>query len=46
MDFLREALRAMAEDIMDAQVPAGIGVQHGERNQYRPTHRNGYRNRA
>ena len=45
VDFLREALQVLVEGIMDAEVSAQIGAQHGERNPGRITHRNGYRNR-
>ena len=31
VDFLREALRVLVDGIMDAEVSAQIGVQHGER---------------
>ena len=37
VDSLREALRALAEGIMDAEVSARIGAQHGERNPERIT---------
>ena len=43
VDFLREALRVLVEGIMDAEVSAQIGTQHGERNPERLTRRNGYR---
>ena len=46
VDFLREALHVLVEGIMDAEVSAQIGAQHGERNPDRLTHRNGYRSRA
>ena len=45
LDFLREALQALVEGIMDAEVSAQIGAPHGERNPDRLTHRNGYRSR-
>ena len=32
VDFLREALQVLVESIMDAEVSAQIGAQHGERN--------------
>ena len=44
VDFLREALRVLVEGIMDAEVSAQIGAQHGKRNPDRLTHCNGYRN--
>ena len=46
VDFLREALRVLVEGIMDAEVSARIGAEHGERSSDRLTHRNGYRSRA
>ena len=45
VDFLREALQVLVEGIMDAEVSAQIGAQHGERSPDRLTHRNGYRSR-
>ena len=33
VDFLREALRVLVDGIMDAEVSAQIGAQHGERSQ-------------
>ena len=43
--FLREALQVLVEGIMDAEVSAQIGAQHGQRNPELVTHRNGYRRR-
>ena len=40
VDLLREALRVLADGIMDAEVSAQIGAQHGERNPERVTYRN------
>ena len=45
VDFLREALQVLVEGIMDAEVSAQIGAEHGERNPKHITHRNGYRSR-
>ena len=45
VDFPREARLALVEGILDAEVSAQIGAQHGERNPERVTHHNGYRNR-
>ncbi|MXZ90942.1 MAG: hypothetical protein F4W95_02060 [Chloroflexi bacterium] len=45
VDFLREALQVLVEGIMDAEVAAQIGADHGERNAEYVTYRNGYRNR-
>ena len=40
VDFLREALRVLVDGIMDAEVSAQIGVEHGERSPERVTYRN------
>ena len=45
VDFRWKALQVLVEGIMDAEVSAQIGAQHGERNPDRLTHRNGYRSR-
>ena len=45
VDFLLEALRVVADAIMDADVSAKIGAEHGERSPDRLTYRNGYRSR-
>lgn len=45
MDFLGETLRVLMDAIMDAEVSARIGADHGERSPDRLTHRNGYRSR-
>ena len=44
VDFLREALRVLVGGIMDAEVSAQIGAEHGERSPERVTYRN--RNRT
>ena len=45
-DFLREAVKALAEAVMEAEVTELTGVAHGERDpERRLTHRNGYRER-
>jgi putative transposase len=45
-DVLREAVRLVAQELMEADVTALIGAAHGERNPAgRMTHRNGYRQR-
>lgn len=45
-DFLREAVKALAEAVMEAEVTELTGVAHGERDpEHRLTHRNGYRER-
>ena len=53
VDFLREALRVLMDAIMDTEVSARIGAEHGERSpdhgERSPdqlTHRNGYRSRT
>ena len=45
VDFLLEALRVIADAVMDADVSAKIGAEHGERSPDRQTYRNGYRPR-
>ena len=45
-DFLREAVAMVAAQLMEAQISAQIGAEHGERTPDRVTHRNGYRPRA
>ena len=40
VDFLREALRVLVGGIMDAEVSAQIGAQHGERSPERIIYRN------
>jgi putative transposase len=44
-DVIRESVRAVAQEIMEAEVSELIGAQHGERTEDRATHRNGYRAR-
>ena len=46
VDFLREALRVLVEEIMEAEVASRIGAGYGERSPKRVTQRNGYRSRA
>ena len=46
VDFLREALRVLVEEIMEADVSSRTGAGYGERNPERVTQRNGYRSRA
>ena len=38
VDFLREALRVLVDGIMDAEVSAQIGADHGERSPERVPH--------
>jgi putative transposase len=45
-DFLREAVRVVAQQLMDGEISAEIGAAHGEVSAERLTHRNGYRPRA
>ena len=40
VNFLREALRVLVDGIMDAEVSAQIGAEHGERSPERVTYRN------
>ena len=46
VDFLRDVLKVLMDEIMDAGVSARIGAGYGERSPDRITHRNGYRIRA
>ena len=45
VDFLRESLCWVVQQLMEAEVSELIGAEHGERNPERLTHRNGYRSR-
>src|ERR687896_508987 len=46
VDFLRQGVKTLAQVLMEAEVSALIGAQHGERAPARRlTHRNGYRER-
>jgi putative transposase len=44
-DFLRESLRWVVEQLMEAEVSELVGASWGERTDDRATHRNGYRSR-
>jgi putative transposase len=45
-DVIREAVKAVAAELMELEVSALIGAEHGERRpDNRATHRNGYRSR-
>src|SRR5947208_1593937 len=44
-DVIRESVRAVAQQLMEAEVSELIGATHGERTEDRATHRNGYRSR-
>ncbi|CAB4915887.1 unannotated protein [freshwater metagenome] len=46
MDVIKESVRLVAQELMDAEVSELIGAKRGERRpQDRATHRNGYRSR-
>ncbi len=45
-DVLREAVALVARALMEAEVSARVGAEHGERSPERVAHRNGYRPRA
>jgi transposase-like protein len=45
LDFLRESLTWVVQQLMEAEVSELIGAGHGERSEERLTHRNGYRPR-
>src|SRR3954466_3011530 len=45
-DVIRESVRAVAQELMEAEVSELIGAQRGERTEDRATHRNGYRRGA
>jgi putative transposase len=44
-DVIRESVRAVAQELMEAEVSELIGAGRGERTEDRATHRNGYRPR-
>jgi transposase-like protein len=44
-DFLRESLKWVVQQLMEAEVADLVGAGHGERSGDRLTHRNGYRGR-
>src|SRR4030095_8904714 len=46
VDFLRESLRWVVQQLMEAEVSELSGAEHGERSGERLTHRNGYRART
>jgi transposase-like protein len=46
VDVLRDSLRWVCQQLMEAEVSELIGAERGERNPERLTHRNGYRSRA
>jgi putative transposase len=45
VDFVRESLRWVVEQLMEAEVADLVGAEWGERTPDRATHRNGYRTR-
>jgi len=45
-DFLREAVRVVARELMEAEISGEIGARLGELSEERTTHRNGYRPRG
>src|SRR5438045_8732208 len=44
-DVIREAVKAVAQELMEVEVSELIGAELGERTEDRATHRNGYRPR-
>jgi len=46
LDFLRESLGWVCQQLMEAEVSELVGAERGERTPERLTHRNGYRSRA
>src|SRR4051794_15480525 len=44
-DVIRESVRVVGQELMEAEVSELIGAAHGERTEDRATHRNGYRPR-
>src|ERR1043165_10204749 len=44
-DVIRESVKAVARELMEAEGAEPIGAAHGERTEDRATHRNGYRPR-
>jgi putative transposase len=46
LDFLRESLSWVVQQLMEAEVSELVGAAHGERTPERLTHRNGYRQRS
>jgi putative transposase len=44
-DVIRESVRVVAQELMEAEISELIGAQRGERSEDRATHRNGYRPR-
>jgi Transposase, Mutator family len=44
-DVIRESVRVVAQELLEAEVSESIGAQRGERSEARATHRNGSRSR-
>src|SRR4028119_536960 len=44
-DVIRESVRAVTQELMEAEISELIGAERGERSEDRATHRNGYRPR-
>jgi transposase-like protein len=44
-DVIRESVRAVTQELMEAEISELIGAERGERTEDRATHRNGYRPR-
>jgi len=45
-DLLRDAIVLVCREVMEAEITARVGAEHGERSSERTAHRNGYRPRA
>jgi putative transposase len=45
-DVIRESVRLVVQELMEAEVAELIGAERGERSEDRATHRNGYRPQA
>jgi len=45
VDVIRDWVRAVAQELMEAEISELIGAERGERTEDRATHRNGYRPR-
>jgi transposase-like protein len=45
-DLLRDAIVLVCREVMEAEITARVGAEHGERGAERAAYRNGYRPRA
>jgi hypothetical protein len=45
-DLLRDAIVLVCREVMEAEITARVGAEHGERSSERTAHRNGYRPRG